>query len=773
MTTYDTAQKPKRRPAEPAIQKTSQGQAGARSPQRGANATGLPDRLKDGIESLSGMSLDNVRVQYNSHMPAQLSAHAYAQGRTIHLGPGQERHLPHEAWHVVQQAQGRVQPTMRLPGAVAINDDSRLEQEADEMGQRALQRKAGAPASGLLMDAGMPASTIQCHFKDEAEALQYFRDHWVEGKDNEALLKDVLPIAEEKKWGFLVRYISLSQSGNMELAAERAPSGANDSSSSEAKSNDDEQQIASAPVRLQDLPLKDVLTKMLVASGKQTNMDEARKIVLAAHEPESGTFVADQVKYQQMLLDIGLGKADIMNFNRSAGFEYEFSQFYESGKPEQLGGEAELLRSHVHLAQSQPSGAMFNLPFSLETDSRNALEMVTPPFLFLISSETATILKRTHDKYEQAIHLLKAWLDEPANTLLNQAANRSQFEKLGFGEKWSWIYTGALQLCANSTGGKHATSLGQINVSLDPDEIVTLTSAMVKSGDAAGDGQFHALRSTDPTSPTEELFMKIYDELKPHARGELGGILAFYAKSASNILGIPSILYRNVLGKRPNDGNYATAVKETLGLWVKDFPYLVIADYFDGKPIASRKNFIATLTYSAPAVLELIRNAVESNIEILRADHVKEITAYYAPENRQANLGQIRAKMTLDQIPLQEANTQIAARVRGWAVEGQNKITEVAQAFTKVEATFLAMAMSEYQKMAELVVDGVAGIPAERPAATRRDDAESFGGGHGVRKETYPAQLPGSRKLRVAEIRSSRDLFELELKLHENPGSKR
>lgn len=73
------------------------------------NATGLPDNLKTGVESLSGHSLDDVKVHYNSAKPVQLQALAYAQGTDIHLGPGQEKHLPHEAWHVVQRKQGRVQ----------------------------------------------------------------------------------------------------------------------------------------------------------------------------------------------------------------------------------------------------------------------------------------------------------------------------------------------------------------------------------------------------------------------------------------------------------------------------------------------------------------------------------------------------------------------------------------------------------------------------------------------------------------------------------------
>ncbi|MFZ6769412.1 DUF4157 domain-containing protein [Undibacterium sp. Di26W] len=105
-----------------------------------AAANGLPVQLKAGIEALSGMRMDHVRVHYNSPRPAQLKAHAFAQGNAIHLAPGQERHLPHEAWHVVQQAQGRVRPTLKIKQGVAVNDDASLEQEADAMGARALSQ---------------------------------------------------------------------------------------------------------------------------------------------------------------------------------------------------------------------------------------------------------------------------------------------------------------------------------------------------------------------------------------------------------------------------------------------------------------------------------------------------------------------------------------------------------------------------------------------------------------------------------------------------------
>jgi len=102
------------------------------------NRTGMPHSLKTGLEALSGMDLSGIRVHRNSSKPAQLNALAYTRGQEIHVGPGQEAHLPHEGWHAVQQMQGRVQPTMQMNGE-AINDDTRLEREADVMGAKALR----------------------------------------------------------------------------------------------------------------------------------------------------------------------------------------------------------------------------------------------------------------------------------------------------------------------------------------------------------------------------------------------------------------------------------------------------------------------------------------------------------------------------------------------------------------------------------------------------------------------------------------------------------
>ncbi len=114
--------------------------------QKKENKTGLPESLQFAIEDLSGLSMAGVRVHYDSAKPAQFQALAYTRGTDIHVAPGQERHLAHEAWHVVQQRQGRVRATRQVRGA-AINDDSRLEREADAMAGVAT-RRSGARAFG-------------------------------------------------------------------------------------------------------------------------------------------------------------------------------------------------------------------------------------------------------------------------------------------------------------------------------------------------------------------------------------------------------------------------------------------------------------------------------------------------------------------------------------------------------------------------------------------------------------------------------------------------
>lgn len=107
--------------------------------------TGIPKAVQARFEAASGLSFEDVRVHYNSSMPARLGAYAYTQGSQVYIGPGQERHLEHELGHVVQQKRGLVRADGYING-IPVNRDPRLEQAADA--------GAGQPAQGVFKSGG-------------------------------------------------------------------------------------------------------------------------------------------------------------------------------------------------------------------------------------------------------------------------------------------------------------------------------------------------------------------------------------------------------------------------------------------------------------------------------------------------------------------------------------------------------------------------------------------------------------------------------------------
>ena len=125
-----------------------------------SNQTGIPDTLKSNMESMSGYDLSDVRVHYRSQRPQQMGALAYTQGSNIYIGPGQEKHLPHEAWHVVQQKQGRVQETVQTKG-ISLNDETALEQEATVMGEQALHMHSRSKAPSTIQHQDIHTPIIQ------------------------------------------------------------------------------------------------------------------------------------------------------------------------------------------------------------------------------------------------------------------------------------------------------------------------------------------------------------------------------------------------------------------------------------------------------------------------------------------------------------------------------------------------------------------------------------------------------------------------------------
>lgn len=108
------------------------------------NQTGIPDEVKQRMESSFDTDFSSVRVHPDSSKAPDVGALAFTQGTDIHFAPGQfkpdtsagQQLLGHELTHVIQQAEGRVQPTTEIAG-MSVNDDVSLEHEADVLGAKA------------------------------------------------------------------------------------------------------------------------------------------------------------------------------------------------------------------------------------------------------------------------------------------------------------------------------------------------------------------------------------------------------------------------------------------------------------------------------------------------------------------------------------------------------------------------------------------------------------------------------------------------------------
>lgn len=126
-------------------------------PKAGGGGSPLPSLVRSKMERALGTDLSRVRIHQGEEAES-VGALAYTRGTDLHFqrgaydptsAPGQ-RLLGHELAHVVQQAEGRV--ASPAGAGAPINDDPRLEAEAEAAGARAASGVApggdSAPAAG-------------------------------------------------------------------------------------------------------------------------------------------------------------------------------------------------------------------------------------------------------------------------------------------------------------------------------------------------------------------------------------------------------------------------------------------------------------------------------------------------------------------------------------------------------------------------------------------------------------------------------------------------
>jgi hypothetical protein len=323
--------------------------------QRKANNTGLPANLKSGIENLSGHSMDDVKVHYNSSQPAQLNAHAYAQGTDIHIANGQEKHLPHEAWHVVQQKQGRVKPTLQMKGKVNVNDDAGLEKEADVMGGKAMQLKS------------LEKNNVKSHTTSNPDTVQ------------RAIIVGINPLNPHEVYDQMLLRNPKFEENRLELIYGILPA-----------------YYADGKVFTDINQLIIEVNQILQVYGSLYHVSGYKSFAHYLHNQKlsQAAVKANPTLYKSMVTTVG--------------FEHEFADMKNSP----LAGV-----SHMTIAKSTTGLPFTGIKFLVETDASNALELVSPPFLFPTTNGSTVPMS---DAVSAADTLMKSAL---YNILTQRASN--------------------------------------------------------------------------------------------------------------------------------------------------------------------------------------------------------------------------------------------------------------------------------------------------------------------------------------------------------------
>lgn len=610
--------------AQKMLHKKAAGQESTFKPiQKKANNTGLPNHLKSGIENLSGHSMDDVKVHYNSNKPQQLNAHAYAQGTDIHLASGQEKHLPHEAWHVVQQKQGRVKPTMQMKGKINVNDDNGLEKEADVMGAKAVQmhssdqniskslKKPHQGSTASIQRAGKIGTFREPHMHTATDVVQRIVINKKTVKD--AVWQVYQELGQQAKFILNLSptfhsFFTLSPQEQIDFlhALNHSTLVFNRLLQSNSRAITNSQKPSSQfpllQLQLQFLRINpNFMDNLLeVTQGrtgtfhfsKTNSISIASFPVISSFEPQKALLGPDEqkltnrlVKQSQISIHSVMNEKNLPRFMilqhlfqqalrsmddlKSIGYEFEFASF---ALPNGVYSDKEIIPSHQLMAKSAVGGNYFGLSWRLESDSKNTLELVSPPFVFSKDELGQTKSNDVKRELETEAGNLATKIDQKKGTLRNTAAYLSK-TGIGFGWNVESKY-GKYRILKNKKSGGDVYS--QRNESLHPHEIGKLLDDKFNDHEKHYPASESPAVAIDPTNVSllvRKYFVAALPKDIEHQESVKQAISVF-SRYASNVLAIPSFRHRQVTGERKD--TMATEIKETLGVWVKTDPLNVL-----------------------------------------------------------------------------------------------------------------------------------------------------------------------------------------------------
>lgn len=308
--------------------------------------------------------------------------------------------------------------------------------------------------------------------------------------------------------------------------------------------------------------------------------------------------VTNQKKYQNWLFkELNGDTKMIMSCHRSIGFEYEFAT-YEAVKR---------IPSHRLISKSESFSDLFKVPFTLETDIYNELEIGIPPFLILnkdqkIYKERMSIIWVVFKKMMS--HIATISKGKTISSLIENLQSK------GLGKKWvnNLTDTEIKIVERKKHREKEYQIYSQLNISLNASEIgVFIISFGIKNYKSERYEYF------------KEVYTKLYGVFASNVKNQNEIIFAVHlCKGLSHILSIPSLL---LLKKTPennqNNRGVYSSVKEIFGLWIKD-SIVNIADNSLTNAI-SREEMKYVILKLKDRIDEIMKEYIEKSFGIIKS----------------------------------------------------------------------------------------------------------------------------------------------------------
>ncbi len=431
--------------------------------------------------------------------------------------------------------------------------------------------------------------------------------------------------------------------------------------------------------------------------------------------------IEGQKEWQDELADNSIEMKTILAKNRSFGLEYEFATW------EKKEGVSDDVESHTELGQSEAFSRLFGLPFIIETDAQNEIELVVPPLL--ASSDNGAINKKFIKDVDS---LFISELETLRKTAQKSTINNIEFAKCGVGNNWKWIAAAnKIRIAETRKKWVHADNkVGkQLNLTMTAKEIAEIiTSDQDDTHSIIEHKRLYLLIKDNYLVP---LIKEECKEKQINEKSELMDAAVILAKGLANTTAIPSIKIIN-LTRMPFGGGEGlidlhSHVKDLHGIWIKD--------NVPNTTIAALGNDAGTIDIFAT----VLRKASEKIVSIIE----RSIPKYKktVEKNKKAT-----------GLAIGNADTkEREKRAREQLEPTGNELSELVKKEASACLTTIIMKIS-----------GNGNGNETSTIENKKTDflKEEFGSGLGVRKDTYLniGNDANDRKLHLAELRTNKDV---------------